>query len=268
MASEAGPEGDSPATVPVYARVTITGLALLAVAHLLLTIVNAAESSTGFLVIGIVALILSLLAAGLVWKYGRRALIVAVILGLLSAAASSHVLDFGLQSPDSFFDFIPAITTIAGFLMALIGGIVAIVQQHRGTARTVATGVEQGTFGFVVAAPVVLTIMSVILTPLGRATLSAEERAGSTPILMKNVRFEPDRLSAIAGSSLRLVVDNDDLIIHTFTIEDLDIDVTVGPKSETLVELPPPATRRIQLYLRGSRPRGDEGHSPDILRGS
>ena len=34
------------------------------------------------------------------------------------------------------------------------------------------------------------------------------------------------------------MVENEDLIIHTFTIEDLDIDVTVGPRSETLVELP------------------------------
>ena len=41
-------------------------------------------------------------------------------------------------------------------------------------------------------------------------------------------------------------MDNDDLIIHTFTVQTLDIeitkldiDITVGPKSETLVELPP-----------------------------
>ena len=147
-------------------------------------------------------------------------------------------MDYGLESPDSFFDFVPSITAIAGFLMAFIGGIVAFVQQRRGTARTVATGVERGTFGSVMAALVVLTIMSVILTPLGRETLSAEERAGGILVLMKNVRFEPDRLFATTGSSLRLVVDNDNLVIHTFTIEDLDIDVTVGPKSEALVELP------------------------------
>ena len=237
MASEAGPEGDSQIAVPVYTRVTISGLALLAVAHLLL-------ATTGWLFFAIVGLILSLLAAGLVWKYGRWALIVAVVLALLSAAVSSHVMDYGLESPDSFFDFVPSITAIAGFLMAFIGGIVAFVQQRRGSARTVATGVERGTFGSVMAALVVLTIMSVILTPLGRESLSAEERAGGTLVLMKNVRFErnvrfePDRLFATTGSSLRLVVDNDDLVIHTFTIKDLDIDVTVGPKSETLVELP------------------------------
>ena len=165
---------------------------------------------------------------------------VAVIFALLAGFGTVHVLPFGLQSPDSFFDFGPSVTAIAGFLMALIGAIVAFVLDRRGSARTVATGVEQGTFGFVMAALVVLTVLSVILTPLGRETVSAEDRAGSSLVLMKNVRFEPDLLSVAAGSSLQLVVDNDDLIIHTFTItiDDLDIDVTVGPKSETLVELP------------------------------
>ena len=205
MASEEGPERDSLETVPVYARVTITGLILLAVAHLLLTVVNAAEDSTGFLVFGIVALILSLVAAGLVWKYRRWALIAAVILALLSGFATIHVLPFGLQSPDSFFDFIPSITAIAGFLMAFLGGIVAFVQQRRGTARAVATGVERGTFGFIAAAIVVLTVLSLILTPLGRETLSADERAGSTLVLMKNVRFEPDQLLMPSGrATLRL----------------------------------------------------------------
>ena len=91
------------------------------------------------------------------------------------------------------------------------------------------------------AAILVLTVLSVILTPLGRETVSAEDGAGSSLVVMKNVRFEPDSFPATAGSALRLVVENNDLIIHTFTIETLGIDVTVSPKSETLAELSPQA---------------------------
>lgn len=36
-----------------------------------------------------------------------------------------------------------------------------------------------------------------------------------------------------------MVIENDDLLVHTFTIKEMDIDIVVGPKSEVLVALPP-----------------------------
>ncbi len=35
-----------------------------------------------------------------------------------------------------------------------------------------------------------------------------------------------------------ILVRNDDAFLHTFTVDDLDIDVDLGPKSEELIEIP------------------------------
>ena len=143
MASETGTKMDFQTALPVYRRVTIAGLAFLLVAHLLLIVVNAAETQTAFLIFDVVAIVLLVVGAGLIWKYGRWTLIVAVILALLAGFGTVHVLPFGLQAPDSFFDFVPSVTALAGFLMALIGAIVAFVQDRQGDARTV-PGLNEG----------------------------------------------------------------------------------------------------------------------------
>jgi predicted branched-subunit amino acid permease len=75
---------ESQTALPVYRRVTIAGLAFLLVAHLLLIVVNAAETQTAFLIFDVVAIVLLVVGAGLIWKYGRWTLIVAVILALLA----------------------------------------------------------------------------------------------------------------------------------------------------------------------------------------
>ena len=46
-------------------------------------------------------------------------------------------------------------------------------------------------------------------------------------------------LNAKAGETLRLVLKNDDFFIHTFTIDELDVDVTIGPRGEKILKLTP-----------------------------
>jgi plastocyanin len=81
-------------------------------------------------------------------------------------------------------------------------------------------------------------VVSGILTVTGRSTVSAEERVGAVVVKMKQLEFEPDQMEASTGEAPRVVVENDDPFLHTFSISDFDIDVTVKPGSEELVELP------------------------------
>ena len=61
--------------------------------------------------------------------------------------------------------------------------------------------------------------------------------AGATLVSMKNAEFEPVNMQVASGDA-RLVVKNGDLGVHTFTIDELEVDVTVLGGSEKLVTLP------------------------------
>ena len=89
----------------------------------------------------------------------------------------------------------------------------------------------------------VLVVVSAVVTLAARDTVAAADRAGATEVLMKTTEFRTAQLDAKAGETLRLVLKNDDLYIHTFTIDDLGIDVTIGPRGEKALSLlSPPNT--------------------------
>ena len=236
--SEASVKTDPQATKSVYTRATIVGLLLLPLPPLLLLIINIIEDLDDFMPILIPAIVLPLIVAGLVWRYGRWALIAAVIVGILAGAASGHTLDYGLSNPDSFFDFVPGILLIAGSLLTVVGGIVAFIQRRRASPRAVATRAERGVLGLIVAVVLVFSVLSVVLTITGGESVAAEDRVGAIELGMSKIRFVPDQLDMQAGLVSRLVIDNGDLLIHTFTIDQLDIDHVVGPDTEVLIELP------------------------------
>lgn len=56
---------------------------------------------------------------------------------------------------------------------------------------------------------------------------------------MKETEFKTESIDAQRGETLRLVLKNDDLYVHTFTIDELDIDVTIGPLGEKALSLTP-----------------------------
>ena len=121
--------------------------------------------------------------------------------------------------------------------MALVGSIVAFVQLRRGSARVGATVAERNTLWGIVAVVAVVVIVSGVATLAARDTVRDTERAGAVEVVMKRTEFKTARLDAKAGETLRLVLKNDDLHIHTFTIDELGIDVTVGPRGEKALEL-------------------------------
>ena len=147
-----------------------------------------------------------------------------------------------LSYPNSFFDFVLPLLLTVGALLALVGAIVAFVQQRRGTARRVSIRRERWTFAAITVALLVLVILSGTLHIAGLTSVSAEVEAGAMVVEMRNSYLAPDRLEIPLGETTRIVVRNDDFFVHTFEIDDLGVEHTVLPFSELLIELRPSNT--------------------------
>ena len=101
-----------------------------------------------------------------------------------------------------------------------------------------------GLFGVLVAA----IVLSTILTLTSHTTLSAQAKAGATSVQIKNFAFDPNALPVHAGDTVRLVVRNDDSTLHTFHAARCQIDVSVPPGTEKVIEFTAPAGGVYQWY--------------------
>lgn len=226
-------------SLPVYTRVALGGLLLLALAPVIGLVANIIQSNSGALPVNVITAILPLAIAGLVSRYGRWALVAAAVYGVLVAAVVVPSYEYGLGNPDSFFDFVPAVVFIGGGLVSLVGGTASFVASRREERPRISTGArERLAFRGVASVLGALVFVSLVLAVTGRHTLADEEKAGATVVRTEGFQFRPDWFAIPDGRINRIVVDNRDLVVHTFTIKALDIHLTVDPKSEGLVELP------------------------------
>ncbi len=227
-------------TRPLYTQVAIAGLLLYTLGTLFFAVLSQGEASTvGFFIIFIV---LSVIFAGLMWRFGKWALVVAALWGLVNLGLWGRLVILALSYPHSFFDFVLPLLLTVGALLAVVGAIVAFVQQRRGTTRTAATHAERRSFGAIAVVLLGLVILSGILHLTGRTTVSTEAAAGATVVEMKNSYLAPERLEIPVGETQRILLKNNDFFVHTFEIDELGVKHTVLPFSELLIELRPTIT--------------------------
>jgi plastocyanin len=226
--------------IPVYKRWALLGLALLALSVVLEAVgFGISGDRGGALVFGGAAFVVTSLLAGLVLRFGPRAMIPVAILALVVwFFIQGYNSYYELLHPESFFDFVPSMIGLVGALIVLASGIMALRQTRAHALRYDSLPVERAVAGAVVVGLAALAVIAGALTISGRSTVSAEEKVGALPLRMHKTEFEPEQIDAAAGEAPRIVVTNDDAFLHTFTMDDFDIDVTVGPGSEKLVELP------------------------------
>ena len=118
-------------TRPLYTRVAIVGLFLFALVSLAFAIIPTGGEA-GTLEFFIISIVLSVIVAGLVWRFGRWALVLAALWGILNLLLWGRLLVLSLSYPNSFFDFVLPLMLTVGALLAVVGAIVAFVQQRRG----------------------------------------------------------------------------------------------------------------------------------------
>lgn len=202
------------------------------------------------LIIALVAV--PLVGAFLVWRFGTWGKIVGIVIALLAIGAMFWTA-FGLAEPMSFFDFVPGLLVVPGALLAIVGCVAAIVAGRRGHVAAAREGRERRVTNVVVAAVGVLAAFSAVLTLTSRTTVDADAELW---VHLSNFEYGKDSYSVAGGSTI--AVRNDDPFLHTFTIDELGIDLTLGPRSAETVEVPAQAG----TYVVYCRPHTADPESP------
>jgi hypothetical protein len=229
-----------------YVKAALVGLSLYfaGVLIIVVAVLLIEPSEIGFVAFFLVpALVIG--AAVLFWK--RWGLIIGVLGGLFGLVALTDGADLNLSTPDAFFDFSPTLLGITGVAIVLVASLIGTIQYFRGrTAHGLSPAVATGLKGLVGVVGV-LVVVSAVLTGLSADKVSAAEKEGAIVITASEVDWDVDQVMGRANQPLKLVVRNEDSILHTFTVSELDIDVKLTPWSEHVIEINAPA--KIYGYI-------------------
>ncbi|HVF12339.1 MAG TPA: cupredoxin domain-containing protein [Actinomycetota bacterium] len=220
---------------PRWTRLATLGLVMVAAGPLSMLLAGLSygldmSEQTSFL---LPVIAIPLVAALLVWflPWWSR------IIGILAAAAAGFGMfwtAFGLAQPGNAFDFIPGVLVMPGALIAIVACIASIVAHRRNSLSESAVGGERTAIRIVLAVVAVAAIVSGGLTFAGKETASGT--SADATIATKDFKFSPKELKVAGGSTI--LVRNSDPFFHTFTIEELDIDIKLTAGDEVEVALP------------------------------
>ncbi|MEX0781911.1 MAG: cupredoxin domain-containing protein [Dehalococcoidia bacterium] len=235
---------------PYYARIALLGIAVYlfieAVILVVTLVYEPSEAWYPFLVGG-----LALAGGATIYFVHPWGLLVGLMGGLFGILFSMDSIGENLSSPDSFLDFAyRPVFWLAGTILVLTGSIGGLVQHFRGYTGASGPGVVTkaaiGLLGVVAG----LSLYSAILTVAGIDHVSRADKEGATMLTASVWRFDREVLAAASGGTTKIVVKNNDLNLHTFTVDSLDIDVKVGPRGERLVLLDSPRAGAYEFRCR------------------
>jgi hypothetical protein len=156
-----------------------------------------------------------------------------MLLVLVSAAAGAF---WGLQHPDSFFDFVPYLTLVAGPLTALVALIIARRRRRRGT--NVPGGRDEH-----ITVTALLAVSFLVASMSGVRTLAARRNLhippGAVVVYAEHNRFRPSTLRAKAGRILTIAVVNRDAYAHRLSPEHSELLTSdyIGPNGMKLIRM-------------------------------
>jgi hypothetical protein len=177
----------------------------------------------------------------------RRAATWAKVFGIVAAVAAAVPIFwtiFGVAVPGSFFDFVPGLLVLPGAIIAIVGCVAAL--RARRDPAVASSDKESRVIRTIVTVVGVLAVLSAILTFVGKETV--DESDAQTTVVLKDFEYDQPEYVFPAGS--KVLVRNDDPYLHTFTIEELDIDEALSPGSEILVTIPEDASGEHIVFCR------------------
>jgi len=171
-------------------------------------------------------------AAFITWRFDNQwARAVGIVGTILSLGA--FFLAFGLFHLFSPIEFVVALTYVLGFFMSLVGAVRALLAGRKGEREPANSG---GRFRTTVLAVIgVAAVVSVTGFLLTKESVDDSESAGATALEMVKFEFNPGSSAVPVDGTL--LIQNADPFVHDFTLDALDVAVTIGPGSETLVDL-------------------------------
>lgn len=236
MENEINLAPSAPAEAPArWTRLAALGLLLAALAPLFMLIggllwgMELGEEMPFFLITSA----LGLIGSFLVWRFGTWSKIVGIVVSILMMMALFWTA-FSLGTPQSFFDFVPGLLVIPGGLVALVSCIAAIVAGRRDHRTMSPEGGERRGIRILLTAVIGLSLVSAIMTFVGRSTV--DDPGGATEVALVDFEFGQEEYSVEGGS--QVYVHNEDAFLHTFTIDELNVDEALTASGEKLIEIP------------------------------
>jgi plastocyanin len=238
-----------------HSTTQVFGLALIAGVLAIILAVNVlllgGGDFLGFLIgITLFAVVVTFVA----WRFDTLWSRIVGLVGTVVILMTSFWLAFGVFQPFSPVEFITGLAFLIGFVLSVVGGVRAIlagrrsdVGQSKGEARQVAV-----VFSVIGLA----TVVSVVGFMATKTTVSDADAQGAVVVDMVEFLFNPEATQVAAGGTL--LVTNSDMFTHDFTLDEFDISVTVGPGSETLINIPT-ATPGTYDYLCTLHSDGETG---------
>ncbi len=213
-----------------YTRLAVGGLLLIVLS---VVVAFAAGNATGGFTVAPPAMI-SLIAA-LVLIVTGRGLIVTAVISLLAFLLFGvfELSGDSIRHPESLADFVPALMRSIGSALGLFGSVVALVKSRRGSEALRPGSPKQKRLVKIGAAALVLiSVGSAALTYTRNADIDAPP--GASVVETSKDEFSPGELTLEEGEHTVLVV-NRDSYAHTFSVDELDLDVYVGPRADRLI---------------------------------
>jgi plastocyanin len=166
------------------------------------------------------------------WRFDRQW---ARALGLVGTVLSFGMffLAFGLFHIFSPIEFVVALAYFLGFFISLVAGIRALVSSRKGNMVPAKSPSRlRSSVMAIVGIAAVISVTGFLLT---KESVDDAEAAGATVLEMLKFEFNPE--SSAVPVDGRLLIRNSDPFVHDFTFDTLNVAVSVGPGSETLVDL-------------------------------
>jgi plastocyanin len=155
---------------------------------------------------------------------GRAGTIMLAVVSFLFIALNAPFIIPALSVPASTVDFV-----MTGLLLVLaLSNIVSSIA----TLRSSGTGARAGLVG---RATVALMLLVVVIAVIGKVSYdSPPVQSGDIEIAAQDFEFSTDVIEADAGE-VSVFIDNKDSVLHTFTVEELDVDAAPPPPSPARV---------------------------------
>ena len=228
-----------------YRQLAAAGLVLFAISQLWVVVW---EQVWFLLIFATVAVI----GAFVVSRFDRAwASAVALVIAILAVVSGMPFIMFGLAHFRSAMEFIPAALGLAGAVPAIVFAALDLLRRRQREpegAHPTAASVFAGVAGIVIA----LSVVSLVLTFTTADEVSAGDREGAREVRLREVKFDPEELALPAGREVKVFIDNEDRVTHTFTIEGTDVDEEIRPLSQKVLTFTlQPGEYKLQCEVPG-----------------
>lgn len=155
-------------------------------------------------------------AVWLTRRGGRGGTIMSIVLSVLFLGSNAPFIVPSLSVPASTVDFVMTGVLVVLALSNLVSAIAAL--------RSSSTGARAGLMG---RATVALLLIVVAIAVVARVTYdSPPAQTGDVELVAQDFEFSTNTIES-EGGEVSVFVDNKDSALHTFTVEELDVDLQV-----------------------------------------